>query len=497
MYEAYKALRNFARRLNRVDALLQMWSFFQNINHGKQLPNNFCRINKKGIPSIKDVIHPWELDILTREVILHSAGSKERDLYNTDHLGAAINLIRKLTDIQNRENLEATVLYEMQRIYQQQAQWHVNTKLMLARYLKIYKTECLAEVLTKGTTLTVKQFYTLGISISGHFLTNYLYNTKQDYTPFGISDEQRDAFLEKMVFGFDDLRKRTANVQEYNENWSYTINPLISTPLVVMDPQTPNIVICPIPFYLMSRFSEGLFFDIAKIKGYENPYGAAFEKYVGDVSEILNDALNYSVIKPEAYRVGKSLRHGADWIIKDKNGAILVECKAKRLNLKARYELDFKALYSEIEVMARYVVQNYKNLDDLIKGVSSSEPYGEAIYPVIVTLVNWNLFGPKAFEQLEKSVLSHLDVAGLPQDYVKRHPYTIMSVEEYEIALQVINQTGVKEFFSVRDAEDHRGWMVLPFIRTKFKKQIENCRTDYLHEEMKELQDELAILVKA
>ncbi|WP_147462114.1 hypothetical protein [Pseudomonas savastanoi] len=337
----------------------------------------------------------------------------------------------------------------------------------------------------------------MGISISGHFLTNYLYNTKQDYTPFGISDEQRDAFLEKMVFGFDDLRKRTANVQEYNENWSYTINPLISTPLVVMDPQTPNIVICPIPFYLMSRFSEGLFFDIAKIKGYENPYGAAFEKYVGDVSEILNDALNYSVIKPEAYRVGKSLRHGADWIIKDKNGAILVECKAKRLNLKARYELDFKALYSEIEVMARYVVQNYKNLDDLIKGVSSSEPYGEAIYPVIVTLVNWNLFGPKAFEQLEKSVLSHLDVAGLPQDYVKRHPYTIMSVEEYEIALQVINQTGVKEFFSVRDAEDHRGWMVLPFIRTKFKKQIENCRTDYLHEEMKELQDELAILVKA
>lgn len=106
MYEAYKALRNFARRLNRVDALLQMWSFFQNINHGKQLPNNFCRINKKGIPSIKDVIHPWELDILTREVILHSEGSKERGLYNTDHLGAAINLIRKLTDIQNRENLE-------------------------------------------------------------------------------------------------------------------------------------------------------------------------------------------------------------------------------------------------------------------------------------------------------------------------------------------------------------------------------------------------------
>ncbi|ARA80358.1 hypothetical protein [Pseudomonas amygdali] len=87
MYEAYKALRNFARRLNRVDALLQMWSFFQNINHGKQLPANFCRINKKGIPSLKDVIHPWELDILTREVILHSGGSKEKDLYNTDHLG--------------------------------------------------------------------------------------------------------------------------------------------------------------------------------------------------------------------------------------------------------------------------------------------------------------------------------------------------------------------------------------------------------------------------
>jgi len=495
MYSAYKPMRNFAAKLNRVESLIKIWSFFGNLEHDKPLPPQFARMSKLGKASLKDVVHPWELDILTREIILHADGNGSKDLYNTGHLAAAINTIRRISDTQNRTDLQGTIYQEIQRGYQQQTLWRTNMHLMLARHLKIYNTPDLAAVLMKGTTLSIKQFYTLGISISGHFLSKYAYNMKQDYTEFGISDEQRDVFLEKVVLNFGDLKSRTLSAQEYNENWSYTINPLVSTPLIVIDQAAPNIVICPIPFYLMYRFSEGLFFDIAKIQGYEQAYGDAFEEYVHDVSNILNTGCEsrslVKVARPEPYNVGKNVKHGVDLLVYDATGAILVECKAKRLNLKARYQLDNQALYSEIDVLARYVVQNYKNLEDITNGYTGWQPGDRSLFPVVVTLVSWNLFGPKAYERLEESVLSLLEKAKISRDVVDLYPYTVMSVEEYETAFQVITQVGAKEFFSKRANENQKGWMVMPFIQTNFPRELEACRNDYLNFVLSDLLEEI------
>lgn len=493
MYSAYKSMRNFASKLGRVDSLIKIWSFFQNVQFDRTLPPQFARMNKLGKASLKDVVHPWELDILTREIVLHADGDNSKDLYNTSHLAAAINNIRSISDAQNRTDLQRTIFQELQRGYQQQALWHTNTHLMLARHLKIYNTPDLAAILTKGTTLSIKQFYTLGISISGHFLGQHVYNMNQDYTAFGISNEQRDAFLEKVVLSFDDLKTRTISTQEYNENWSYTINPLVSTPLIIIDQSIPNIVICPIPFYLMYRFSEGLFFDIAKIKGYEQAYGDAFEGYLHDVSNILNtgSASVIKVEKPKPYNVGKNQKHGVDLLVYDSTGAVLIECKAKRLSLNARYQLDDEALYSEIDVLARYVVQNYKNLEDITNEHTGWKPDGRSLFPVVVTLVNWNLFGPKAYERLEESVLSQLEKSKISGDVVDLYPYTVMSVEEYETAFQVIALVGVKEFFTRRSNENQKGWLVLPFIQTNFPKELKACRNDYLNFVLNDLQKEL------
>lgn len=495
MYSAYKPMRNFAAKLNRIESLIKIWSFFENIEHDKPLPLQFARMNKLGKASLKDIVHPWELDILTREIILHADGSNSKDLYNTGHLAAAINIIRRISDSQNSTDLQRTIYQELQRGYQQQVLWRTNMHLMLARHLKIYNTPDLAAILMKGTTLSIKQFYLLGVSISGHFLTKYAYNLKQDYTEFGISDEQRDVFLEKVVLNFEDLKARTLSTQEYNENWSYTINPLISTPLIVIDQASPNTVICPIPFYLMYRFSEGLFFDIAKIQGYEQAYGDAFEDYVYDVSNILNagckSGFSVNIAKPEPYNIGKNVKHGIDLLVYDTTGAILVECKSKRLSLKARYQLDSQALYSEIDILARYVVQNYKNLEDITNGYTGWQPGDRSLFPVVVTLVSWNLFGPKAYERLEESVLSLLNKAKISRDIVDLYPYTVMSVEEYETAFQVITQVGVKEFFSKRASENQKGWMVMPFIQTNFPKELEACRNDYLNFVLGDLVEEI------
>lgn len=462
MYSSYKPMRNFAAKLNLIGSLVQIWTFFGNIHENKPLPPKFASLNKSGKASLKDVVHPWELDILTREIVLNAGSSApaSKDLYKTNDLAAAINNIRKLIDRQNHTDLDKTIHQEIQRLYQQQSLWHTNVNLMMARHLKIYSTPGIASVLIKGTSISVEQFYILGIAIAGHFMSNHVYNMKQSYAEFGISNEQRDAFLEKVVISFDDLKARTISMQEYNENWSYTINPLLSTPLIAIDPTAPHLAVCPIPFFLKYRISEGLFFDIAKIKGYEQSYGDAFEQYVQDVSNTLNSGCGSSVVilKPAPYKVGNNRKDGVDLIVYDASGAILVECKAKRLNLRARYQLDSQALYDEIEILAKYVVQNYKNLQDIVNAHTGWQPGDRTLSPIVVTLISWNLFGPRAYEKLEESVLRLLQIAGISTEIVQTHPYNVMSVEEYETAFQIIKKVGVKEFFQ-RRAEHQKGWL--------------------------------------
>nr|WP_314494465.1 hypothetical protein [uncultured Pseudomonas sp.] len=496
MYNHYKPLRNFVSNLKKVDSLTQIWSFFGSIDNDYPLPIIFSSLNNSGKPSLKGVVHPWELDILTREIILHSHEKDSKNLYNTNHLSIVINKIRSLSDVQIRTYLKENIFQELQRLYQQQAIWRTNTKLMLARYLKIYSTPSLEAILVKATGLSVMQFYVLGISIYGHFIKNHVYNTNQNYQYFGISNQQRDAFLEKVIIGFGELKERMISTQEYNENWSYTINPLISTPLISVDERNPNIVICPIPFYLMYRFSEGLFFDIAKIKGYEQAYGDAFEKYIHDVSILLNKndepASKIKISRPEKYTIGKIIKHGADLLLFDGTAAILLECKAKRLNLKARYQLNDEALCSEIDVLAKYVVQNYKNLQDVINGHTAGEIRHHPIFPVVVTLVNWHLFGPKVYERLEQSVIALLSEAKIDSDILDKHPYTVMSADEYELALQIIYQVGIEFFFKNRTKSQHKNWMTTPFINEFFPGELKLCRDDYLKFVLDDLQAQIA-----
>lgn len=58
-----------------------------------------------------------------------------------------------------------------------------------------------------------------------------------------------------------------------------------------------------------------------------------------------------------------------------------------------------------------------------------------------------------------------------------------MSMEEYELAAQIIAQVGLSEFFESLRVEDYKGWMVSAFMQTKYPEELSNCRLDYLRSE--------------
>ncbi|MDD2005659.1 hypothetical protein, partial [Pseudomonas putida] len=145
----------------------------------------------------------------------------------------------------------------------------------------------------------------------------------------------------------------------------------------------------------------------------------------------------------------------------------------------------------EVNHLARFVVQNYKNLADVVGEHTPWRPEGRKLYPVVLTLSNWYLFGPSIFQKLEDAILNLLDKAGLERGMVEQYPYTIMSIEEYEIAIQVISEVGLTEFFEERAKSEHKGWMVSPFMDSKYPDVVANARFDYLRSELDFMVDDL------
>jgi hypothetical protein len=56
----------------------------------------------------------------------------------------------------------------------------------------------------------------------------------------------------------------------------------------------------------------------------------------------------------------------------------------------------------------------------------------------VVTLANWRLLGSVMFDLLDRLVKTQLDQAELPQSLVEQFPYSVWSIDELEVALQIM-----------------------------------------------------------
>jgi len=249
----------------------------------------------------------------------------------------------------------------------------------------------------------------------------------------------------------------------------------------------PHMAVCPIPSYLLQRITEGLFFDIKNVKGFGNSYGAAFESYVKGITEQLNEGGFFTVIEGSEYKVGKDKKHGVDLILESSNTAILIECKTKKMVWNARYGYGEESLISEIEKLAVFVVQNYKNLVDVVNGNTSWKYLGRHLYPMVVTLGDFVMMDPVIIARFETEILDKLAIEGLPPEIQSEYPYLVVSIDEYEKLIQVLDIVGFDEFFDKFKASENRGWAVTKFLHEVYSAEILKCSNDYLRQDLLDL----------
>lgn len=489
LYDMYKPLRNKMRRLETRVALMQIWALIKNIKGEGGLPTDFHHLPDA---SIRKHVYEWDLALLAREVILNGGNRGDASLLRYRDFASIINLLKKTTEAQSKLFVnDSTIQHEVHRVGQQQFPFQTDQK-KLYRFFKIFRDPALDKIFFDVTGLTVGKFLFLGLSVSGSLMSNPRYSIRQSFKDFGISDKERDAFFQRVVVDLGILRNKTKAVQEYNENWSYTFNPLLTSPLVI-DPQDSGMAICPIRSYFNSRIGEGLVFDIfKKRKGSEEVYGKAYEAYVAWVTdELINDP-SLTVISESEYYVGKNLKHGFDLYLYDDTYALLIECKAKRLKLSSRYQGKESALNADLQVLAKSIVQCYKNLLDILNKQTNWDCGERTLRPVVVSLMECYMWMPEMQMKLENFILEKLVHLGISPEIITQHPYSLMSISEFEMSLQIINRIGLRQFFADKQAARFTGWAIDSFVHTNYSDLIPSLTSNYLQIEINQLMEEFA-----
>ena len=269
-----------------------------------------------------------------------------------------------------------------------------------------------------------------------------------------------------------ELKAETAKKQSYAPGLALCIQPTGLKPLIAFDPAHPDRVICPIPRYLVRRTQGGVFFDLVKTSGFDNPFGNSFQAYLGEVMAIVCPTSNFTITPEEPFYVGKDLKHGVDWILSDQSGHLFLESKAKRLTLDAKIRSDTIALEKDLAIMAEAITQNYQNILWALDGKTKWKPDGLPIYPVILTLEDWFVFSPSVQDILKSCLNDLFTRRSMPLELLEKMPYAIMSATEFELVVQIIAQTNIATVMAGKAAPEHRDWSWLPFLFFAFKKEF-------------------------
>ncbi len=489
MLKLYKTFRNHLRPLAIDDSFFVIWSYVQNLQFNKNYPKNIevnSLYGRADIIQKKRMCAEWNLEILAREILIHSEVSyPKKSLSKWNYLSNGINKLKAIEgEIAKKYIKKDNVIKEISvRIPNLQFEWNskANQETLL-RYYEIFSDEKLDKILKDKTGLTAKNFYFINLALTGAFLSSPAVN----YPIYDIELEEMNAkdienFLELFAIDINKLRNLLIEENEKNDKFLFPSSSMRDFPIIKMLYRGSNCLVCPLPTLLFWRASKGLYYQICREKGFGNAFGRSFENYIGKVIEKSNINKSFNAIAEIIYSKGQE--KSSDWLIYDEESIIFVECKTKRLPISARFSLDNLSLENEIEKMAGNIVKVYKTISDYKNNKYEKFAFdkNKTIFPLIVTLEQWYFFGTIP-EQLKKKVAKKLEEKNIPVECLSEMPYSICGSDEFETIMQIINQTKILPFMKkkVFDKEKY-SHMFKAFIDNEFDNEM--SKTKFLFED--------------
>jgi len=476
IYPLYCPLRNFLRKQKLNESLLAIHSHIQFQQFHKPLPRYITGepFGYRTISQFSDLLQfhlfPWELSLLCKEVLLNSERyGPTHSLLEWRYLAGANNKLKELeNEITKQYSTKENVLLELFRISHRQFRWQrLPTMDAPARYWKIFGEQNLHTIIEKNVGLTMEEIIKIGMSLLGFFQDKIaLFYPPRIKLP-GITQEKLDKLLDHFCIDYEELKKKLAAEQQFNEKFAYTYSSLVAYPLILKEWNGKDAILCPIPRYLFERITDGIYYEICGVSGFDQAFGDAFQEYIGDV---LKAVYKKGEIYPET-QYGNNKRT-VDWIIKDDTAVLFIECKTKRLTVGAKAALfDMTELETELGKLADSIVQVYKTIEDYKKDLYPQIRYDPAkpYFPIVVTLEDWFLYGDLIVNKLDEFIINRLKKTGLQEDLITANPYCVISAETFEMFVFIANIKSIKETLEEKVGDhDKKYWEIENYLRAKY-----------------------------
>jgi hypothetical protein len=486
--QLYRQIRNTVRKLAIRDSLRVVWIYSQYL----QVPDFKIPADVDVAPQFLEAQPPqtilaeWTLELIAREVIRYSdeESRKGASLLQWKVLAEVANLTKQLeNEIYSKIAIPNRIRLELMRISHRQFIWqqHRFGWQSMIRYYKLFKPREISLLASETVGLDVDQIFLIGMAYIGIFLESPRATRNLRIEIPGIDQSHIDKFLAFTSQTRASLSNRLRSEHALDEGFAYRYSSLREFPLVQISHLGIDEILCPIPTLLFWRISSGLYYSLRSLKGFPTAFGKSFQSYVGEVLQHRITNAGMTIHGEVEYYVGNNRKDSIDWIVQhDDDAAMLIECKTMRLTWASKAGLsDLSALDQDVRKLAGAIVQSYKAIRDYRSGKYPHLPYldGRRIYPVIVTLEDWYLFGFDLPDRLETAVQLALDNASIPASLRYDAPYSIMSVHEFEMVTGVVNKVGVHTFFSdkLRDPELRR-WPYGSYCGSEYPADVKGLR---------------------
>ena len=444
MYQHYKPLRNHLAKYSVLSGLRVVWL------HTRQ--HSWAGLQQK-LQDASCSMLPWELEQVVRELVLNgilavggSHGGKELDPM------AAVRCLRTLIEAISRDHVHCSkdAMEALVPLIHQQNAWSDDAFSRIVRHFRIFRHEALAAIVEPEIGISLSDWLKIGLTVSSFLNEKFEVDRALFNRVPGVDPEAVERFFELTAMPIEGLRQQLQLAQRYDLQWAHTFNPLRARPIIFRS-TAPGPIFSPIPQLLLWRLTDGLYYELVhkRLAGFDKAFGDACEHYVG---EVLNAALRggaFDVRDERPYKAGKQDKHGVDWVVSDRTGHLFVECKAKRMTLAAKTNAPGGAVDKDLRVLAGYIVQNYKNINDALQGhVPVFLSAGLPVFSAIVTLEDWGLHTPHLKARLHSFVDEALHATDLPISMMNDCPYAVLSFFQLERRAQDIAKVDIATAFT-------------------------------------------------
>lgn len=486
VFEFYKPLRNELRGYHIEDVLSVCKAYSQGLTFKLGLPPDIEPLPNYNV--FPKGIHNWELEIIAREAIINSPEyiHTSKTLKKANNLARTISKLRQLeNNIAGKYSSQENVLRELQRIAHRQFEYQAQTpnSTLMYRYYKIFSAPELNKLVENTFGFDTHRLYFIGMLMTGTFINWFALHYPPDIQipkQHNLTMDEVNKFLDHFSKPLDELRELLAGEErQLNENYVYYFDSLMKFPIIKMKAQGRMSLVSPLPILISWRFTKGVYYELCGSTAFDKAFGEAFQNYTGEALHNIFDGTDFE-LSPEEPR-GKHTLPSSDWYISDTQSSIFLECKTWRMTMPAKLSLHSDdALNEQLDKLSSAVVQTYKAIQAFKDGRYRKPNFNfdpkKQIYPIVVTLESWYLFG-KPIRMLEEIVTQKMKEANLPIEWLNEMPYIVCNISELEKLAQLIKVKGsIKEVLNDKGSEENKYWELYTYLHDKFKEDLSQIK---------------------